>query len=40
MLWFELTGIDSRRGITGFESQLGRGVARRALVGERGDGWA
>lgn len=40
MLLFESTGIDSRRVITGFESQVGRDVARSVLVGERGDGWA
>lgn len=40
MLWFESTGTDSRRVITGFKSQVGRDVARSVLVGERGDGWA
>lgn len=40
MLSFESTGTDSRRVITGFESQIGRDVERSVLVGERGDGWA
>lgn len=38
MLLFELTGMDSRRIIAGFESQVGREVSRSVLVGDRGEG--
>lgn len=38
MLSFESKGIESRRGIIGAESHVGRGVARSPLVGDRGDG--
>lgn len=40
MLSFDSTGTDSRRGITGSDSHVGRGAARRVLVDERGEGWA
>ena len=33
-------GMESRRGITGSESQAGRSAARSVLLDESGDGWA